>query len=1009
MLTFQILDGGESFYRPLEGRGLTIGRAPGCDIQLQEEGVLDRHARVAVAGEGEAITYWIQAASADAVVKVNGKVVREAELALGDRIELGRAVLVLGQQVRRPATASDVLEQTSSNATRARGRRDSSRKKMAIGTAVLAAVAVAVFLWQWSPGASILLPYIEKNRLRTARKTGRFEEGREILHRLRENWARQDATKRVVVEELKRELEATAKEFARLREEVRQGVLDKSRVEQLDWLKDLKRPPHSQAVREAANLVAGRLTEFREVDRAAALARLPDKQPADAGGKEPDAVTPRPAVRPPWLDARLADVRQLHGDKQHARALEMLRQVLPDVPVEYAGPMRDLLDEVRQATRTEMEQLVEQARELRRQGKLSAAIALLRAEVMRFPTVGPLAEVYHSLSGLEADLELGRVTPRRLDVAAAPKKAPETAPKKAPKKAPETSPRKQPVVAEPRDPAVPKVRPVAPAVTIDTSDRFRGVLLRVQDAEAAGDLDAALARARDGASFLKGHPQLAAVLNDRAADLACLVAMSKQAQARIKPELGLQVTVADGRVLPVLGMDGHLLRCGAAENTVKVGWFGLAVDEVAKMLAAIDMPPDGKLALAVLWYRSGDADRAEQVLARLAAKDKDLTAQINDIVSRGRNEHVDAEGYALVDGKFVAKRFLRVEKLARKFGRRIGQLQSRDKQARDKVLAELLTGDGDTTDAVALALREEQRKLIERIKKSPFQRSYGKVAVARERLDKARAHALALIFDHVKYFYPYKPPAVSGEKASEYWKVQKEVDKRVNAVKKIWLHDKAKAVVPKALLRNLSFLRWVNDALAGLGEPVGNQMQQIAWVETLPAVKVLTAANFCKTVKGKQRFLFHRRVEELNEILGEEILREGEHSQVAITNGYRLMMGRSMLAVSRKIHRAARGHADEMGALGYFGHFSPNPERRTPFQRMRLEDYSYGVSENCAKTASAADAHRRWLHSSGHHRNILMPSHTEFGVGNSGPLWVQNFGMGKDYLNDEHFPPARSQ
>ncbi|MHC4079370.1 MAG: hypothetical protein ACYST0_13120, partial [Planctomycetota bacterium] len=712
------------------------------------------------------------------VVKVNGEVVREAELALGDRIELGRAVLVLGQQVRRPATASDVLEQTSSDATRTRGRRDSSRKKLAIGAAVLAAVAVAVFLWQWSPGASLLLPYIEKHRLRTARETGRFEKGREILHRLRENWARQDPTKLVVVEELERELEATASEFARLREEVRRSVLEKSRVEQLDWLKDLRARAQPQAVREAANLVAGRLTEFREVDRAAAVAKLPDKQPADAGGKEPGAVTPKPAVRPPWLDGRLADVRQLHGQKQHAQALETLRQVLPDVPVEYARPMRDLLDEVRQATRTEMEQLVEQARELRRQGKLSAAIQLLRAEVMRFPTVGPLAEVYHSLSGLEADLELGPVTPGRLDVAAVPKTAPKRGPKRTPKtspeKRPETAPEKPPAVPEPHDPVVPRVQPVAPAVTIDVSERYRGVLLRVQDAEVAGDLDAALARAREGATFFKDHPQLTAVLNDRAADLACLVAMSTQAQARIKPELGLQVTVADGRVLPVLGMDGHLLRCGTAENTVKVGWFGLGVGEVAKMLAAIDMPPDGLLALGVLWYRSGEAEKAEQLLARLAARDKDLTAQINGVVSRGRNEHVDAEGYALVDGKFVAKRFLRVEKLAKKLGRRIAQLQKRDKQDRDKVLAEILTGGGDATDAVALALREEQRKLIERIKKSPFQRSYNKVAVARERLDKARAHALALIFDHVKYFYPYKPPAVSGEKASEYWKVQKE-------------------------------------------------------------------------------------------------------------------------------------------------------------------------------------------------------------------------------------------
>jgi uncharacterized protein YkwD len=98
-----------------------------------------------------------------------------------------------------------------------------------------------------------------------------------------------------------------------------------------------------------------------------------------------------------------------------------------------------------------------------------------------------------------------------------------------------------------------------------------------------------------------------------------------------------------------------------------------------------------------------------------------------------------------------------------------------------------------------------------------------------------------------------------------------------------------------------------------------------------------------------------------------------------------------------------------MGSLGYFSHFSPNPKRRTPFQRMRLEGYTYGVSENIAATPSAAGAHYRWLRSSGHHRNILMPTHTEFGVGNNGRLWVQNFGVGKEYENNEHFPPPRDQ
>ena len=120
-----------------------------------------------------------------------------------------------------------------------------------------------------------------------------------------------------------------------------------------------------------------------------------------------------------------------------------------------------------------------------------------------------------------------------------------------PETGPETGPKQRPSALEIEDPAVPKIRrpaPVAPVADTDHSELFRGMLLRVQDAEQAGDLDAALARARDGMSRLEGRPQLAAALADRAADLALLVEMSKQARVLIKPELGLLVPARNVRI-----------------------------------------------------------------------------------------------------------------------------------------------------------------------------------------------------------------------------------------------------------------------------------------------------------------------------------------------------------------------------------------------------------------------------------------------------------------------------
>ena len=105
----------------------------------------------------------------------------------------------------------------------------------------------------------------------------------------------------------------------------------------------------------------------------------------------------------------------------------------------------------------------------------------------------------------------------------------------------------------------------------------------------------------------------------------------------------------------------------------------------------------------------------------------------------------------------------------------------------------------------------------------------------------------------------------------------------------------------------------------------------------------------------------------------------------------------------KKILAAARKHSQEMSRLGYFSHFSPTAGLRTPYQRLRLEGYMNGVSENIARVGGAEGAHVAWLHSSNHHRNLLNPSHREFATGNDGNLWTQNFGRGLEFEKDELF------
>ena len=65
---------------------------------------------------------------------------------------------------------------------------------------------------------------------------------------------------------------------------------------------------------------------------------------------------------------------------------------------------------------------------------------------------------------------------------------------------------------------------------------------------------------------------------------------------------------------------------------------------------------------------------------------------------------------------------------------------------------------------------------------------------------------------------------------------------------------------------------------------------------------------------------------------------------------------------------------------------------------MLIAGYTQGTGENIALVDGPEGAHNAWCQSSGHHRNLLSPSHTEAGIAGSDRNWVQNFGHGVEYL-----------
>jgi pSer/pThr/pTyr-binding forkhead associated (FHA) protein len=89
---------GETFR--LDGDGVTLGRAPDCDVVLDDRGASRRHARIERAADGGWLLVDLGSKNG---TRVNGVAIRSARLREGDRIELG---LVSALEVVLDAAAS---------------------------------------------------------------------------------------------------------------------------------------------------------------------------------------------------------------------------------------------------------------------------------------------------------------------------------------------------------------------------------------------------------------------------------------------------------------------------------------------------------------------------------------------------------------------------------------------------------------------------------------------------------------------------------------------------------------------------------------------------------------------------------------------------------------------------------------------------------------------------------------------------------------------------------------
>ncbi|MFH0946322.1 MAG: FHA domain-containing protein [Planctomycetota bacterium] len=304
---------------------------------------------------------------------------------------------------------------------------------------------------------------------------------------------------------------------------------------------------------------------------------------------------------------------------------------------------------------------------------------------------------------------------------------------------------------------------------------------------------------------------------------------------------------------------------------------------------------------------------------------------------------------------------------------------------------------------VVEVLYERRKALRSQLLRQPELASVDKLRGQKEELDRRREHALELIFDTEKYFYPYSPPACPPDKAALYWKVQQEVDLRVAAVRELWGNefqdDESGVAVSKKLNWLLQQLR-EEQTLLMLGDQEGFQEEEeLAQLKLLPAnARRINIRNLALDPEERARLNRNVRVLEKN-ATGQWAAERQELEQVLITNQYRLMMGRPAVLMHDALIRSSRAHCKWMSMTGKFSHFNDeDPKLRTPQDRIKAQGYETGGSgENIAMCGGAMVAHTAWIHSSGHHRNILFPSHRELGSGNMGSYWCQNFAGGAEY------------
>ncbi len=432
--------------------------------------------------------------------------------------------------------------------------------------------------------------------------------------------------------------------------------------------------------------------------------------------------------------------------------------------------------------------------------------------------------------------------------------------------------------------------------------------------------------------------------------------------------------------------------------TVPKEWSEHTALEMYFLFKCMDLSAEDRFALAIFCFDNELLPQGHAELVQLLREEPKRRDEVFGYFSAKSGKSIPEGGFVVHDNHLMTPLERDRHEDTKKIDKLVSNVGKGDAKERQQTLDQLeqaLSDAGvkygeafvaETKSELVEKLNERKQHLLTQLQNETSRGDIGSLRALRGELETRRAHALELIFDEQKY--PYD--ACHGCEA------QPEVDKRAESVREVWDRpsETARTISPD-VGKATDQVNEINGFLSkmdptGKGGDTGGM--DLEYIKSM-ANKRLDIKNFGETSQDMKKIADSNTTMDENESK-QTVATALEKDQVRITNEYRVMMGKNALRLDDRLVQAARGHSEFMQSSGQFDHNIPgHPNGVGPQERCNREGYDGAVGENIYMgSGSPQAAHDAWVHSSGHHRNILRDGWKAMGAGNAGNYWTQNFG-----------------